>query len=171
MSIMAPTDPVPIDPAALAGLRKCERLECTFTVPNAVTDLNNILQCMSNHLLAMHPVGQSDGGGGAASGKSSAAIPVLQEDCDEIAYAAWLARFERWQIACRITDKQVENRILEAVPSQVADTIVIGLSGAETKNELLVKIKDVMVKNKSRPNFSKQVQFASLTKFSERGTP
>ena len=85
---------------------------------------------MSNHLLAMHPVGQSDGGGGAASGKSSAAIPVLQEDCDEIAYAAWLARFERWQLACRITDKQVENRILEAVPSQVADTIVIGLSGA-----------------------------------------
>ena len=142
-------DPVPADPAALAELRKCERLECTFKVPNVVTDLNHILQCMSNHLLAMHPVGQSEGGGGAASGKSSAAIPVLSEDCDEIAYAAWLARFERWQLACRITDKQVENRILEAVPSQVADTIVIGLSGAETKYELLVKIKDVMVKKKS----------------------
>ena len=91
-------DPVPADPAGLAELRKCERLECTFKVPNVVTDLNHILQCMSNHLLAMHPVGQSEGGGGAASGKSSAAIPVLSEDCDEIAYAAWLARFERWQL-------------------------------------------------------------------------
>ena len=139
----------PIDPAALAESRKCERVDCTFKVPNAVTDLNHILQCMSNHLLAMHPVGQSDTGGGGAAGKSSAAIPILSEDCDEIAYAAWLARFERWQLACRITDKQVENRILEAVPSQVADTIVIGLSGAETKYELLVKIKDVMVKKKS----------------------
>ena len=89
---MAPTDPVPIDPAELAELRKCERLDCTFAVTNAIKDLKDILQCMSNRLLSMHPVGGSDGGGGA-SGKSSAAIPVLQEDCDEIAYAAWLARF------------------------------------------------------------------------------
>ena len=43
----------------------------------------------------------------------------------------------------------MENRILEAVPSQVADSIVIGLTGAETKYELLVLIKDVMVKKKS----------------------
>ena len=43
----------------------------------------------------------------------------------------------------------MENRILEAVPSQVADTIVIGLTGAETKYELLVLLKDVMVKKKS----------------------
>ena len=132
----------PIDPAALAELRKCERTECLFKVPNAVTDLNQILQCMSNHLMAMHPAGQSDSGGRGA-GKSSAAIPVLSEYSDEIAYAAWLARLERWQLACKITDKQMENRILEA------DTIVIGLSGAETKYELLVMIKDVMVKKKS----------------------
>ncbi len=43
----------------------------------------------------------------------------------------------------------MENRILEAVPSQVADTIVIGLTGRETKYELLVLLKDVMVKKKS----------------------
>ena len=73
MSIMAE----PIDPAALAELRKCERLEFTFKVPNAVTDLNHILQCMSNHLLAMHPVGLSDAGGGGVAGKSWPAIPVM----------------------------------------------------------------------------------------------
>ena len=74
----------PIDPAALAELRKCERVDCTFKVPNAVTDLNHILQCMSNHLLAMHPVGQSDTGGGGAAGKSSAVIPILSKDCEVI---------------------------------------------------------------------------------------
>ena len=138
----------PIDPAELAALRKCEKIECLFKVPNAVKDLNLILQCMTNHLMAMHPAGQSDSGGGGA-GKSNATIPVLSEDSDEIAYAAWLARLERWQLASKITDKQMENRILEAVPSQVADTIVIGLSGAETKYELLALLKDVMVKKKS----------------------
>ena len=66
----------PIDEAALAELRKCEKTECLFKVPNAVKDLSLILQCMTNHLMAMHPAGQSDSGGSGA-GKSSAAIPVL----------------------------------------------------------------------------------------------
>ena len=84
---------------------------------NAIEDLKDILQCMSNHILSLHPVsGGSDGSGGGSS-KSNAAIPMLQEDCDEIAWQAWLARFERWQAACKITDKQVENRILKAVPN------------------------------------------------------
>ena len=86
-----------IDPAELAKLRKCERVDCIFAVTNAIDDLKDILQCMSNHLLSMHPVGGSEGGGGSA--KSTAAIPILQEDCDEIAWNAWQARFERWQAA------------------------------------------------------------------------
>ena len=139
----------PIDPAELAELRKCERVDCTFAVTNAIEDLKDILQCMSNHILSLHPVsGGSDGSGGGSS-KSNAAIPMLQEDCDEIAWQAWLARFERWQAACKITDKQVENRILEAVPNQIADTVVIGLNGHETKTDLMAKIKDQMVKKRS----------------------
>ena len=60
-----------------------------------------------------------------------------------------MARFERWQAACKITYKQVENRILEAVPNQIADTVVIGLTGYETKTDLMAKIKDQMVKKRS----------------------
>jgi len=95
----------PIDEAALVELRKCEKAECLFTVPNAVKDLSLILQCMTNHLMAMHPAGQSDSGGGGA-GKSTAAIPVLSEESDEVAYAAWLARLERWQAASKITESR-----------------------------------------------------------------
>ena len=49
----------PIDEAALVQMRKCEKADCLFTVPNAVKDLSLILQCMTNHLMAMHPAGQS----------------------------------------------------------------------------------------------------------------
>ena len=62
----------PIDPAELAKLRKCERESCTFAVTNAIEDLKDILQCMSNHLLSLHPVGGSDGGGGGGSATSTA---------------------------------------------------------------------------------------------------
>ena len=42
----------PIDEAALVELRKCEKAECLFTVPNAVKDLSLILQwwwCWQEH--------------------------------------------------------------------------------------------------------------------------
>ena len=51
--------------------------------------------------------------------------------------------------ACKITDKQVENRILEAIPNQIADQVVVGLVGNETKADLMAKIKDYMVKKRS----------------------
>ena len=138
----------PIEPAELAVIRKCERTDCNFVVTNAIEDLKDILQCMSNHILSMHPVSRSsDGGGGGAGAKSNAAIPALEEECDEIRWSAWCARFERWQLACKITDKQVENRILEAIPNQIADQVVVGLNGTETKADLMAKIKDYMVKN------------------------
>ena len=131
----------PIDPAELAVIRKCERTDCNFVVTNAIEDLKDILQCMSNHILSLHPVSGGGDGGGGGSSKSNAAIPMLQEDCDEIAWQAWVACFERWQAACKITDKQVENRILEAIPNQIADQVVIGLNGTENKADLMAKIK------------------------------
>ena len=77
-------------------------------------------------------------------------------------YAAWVARFERWQLACKITDKQVENRILEAIPNSVADQIVVSLVGNEEKAALMERIKDVMVKKRStilyRSDFHKLTQ-------------
>ena len=62
---------------------------------------------------------------------------------------AWVSRFKRWQLACKISDKAVENRILEAIPNQLADQICVGLVGNETKAQLLAKIKDTIVKKRS----------------------
>ena len=57
----------PTDPADLAAIRLCERLDCKFVVNNAVQD---ILQAMSNHILSMHPVsGSSEEGGGQGEQK------------------------------------------------------------------------------------------------------
>ena len=53
----------PIDQTDLAVIRLCERSDCTFAVNNAIQDLKDILQAMSNHILSMHPVaGSSDRG-------------------------------------------------------------------------------------------------------------
>ena len=65
-------------------------------------------------------------------------------------------------MACKISDNQVENKILEAVPNQIADQIVVGLVGNETKADLMEKIKECMVKKRSiflyRSEFHKLVQ-------------
>ena len=81
--------------------------------------------------------------------KSTAVIPSLDEECSAIQYAAWVARLERWQAACRITDKAMENRILESIPNSVADQIVVSLVGNEDKAGLMEKIKEVMVRKRS----------------------
>ena len=58
-----------------------------------MTNLQDILMAMSNHLAAVHPSsGGSEGGGGA---KSNAAIPQLEEGISEIQWSAWRARFDR----------------------------------------------------------------------------
>ena len=153
----------PTDPAVLAVIRLCERSDCNFSVNDGIAELKDILLAMSNHILSMHPAAAGGGeGGGAGGAKSNAAIPALDEECNEIQWAAWCARFERWQLACKISDKQVENRILEAIPNQLADQIVVGLLGNESKAQLLVKIKDCIVKKRSvflyRSDFHKIVQ-------------
>ena len=87
--------------------------------------------------------------GGAGGAKSNAPIPTLDADVSEVQWSAWLARFERWQLSCKISDKAVENRILEAIPNDLADQICVELKGAESKAELLAKIKDAIVKKRS----------------------
>ena len=137
-----------MEAANLARLKLCERTDCTYAVLNGITDLKDILMAMSNHIASMHPAaGGSEGGAGGS--KSNAPIPTLDEDVTEVQWSAWLARFERWQLSCKIPDKGVENRILEAIPNQLADQICVGLQGAETKAELLAKIKDTIVKKRS----------------------
>ena len=76
-------------PADLAAIRLYEWSHCTYSVNNAVVELKDILQAMSNHLMAIHPVsGNSNGGGGAGGSKSNAAIPALEEECNQIQWAA-----------------------------------------------------------------------------------
>ena len=69
---------------------------------------------------------------------------------------------ERWQLACRISDKQVENGLLEAIPNSVANQIVVSLVGNKDKAALMERIKEVMVKKRSmilyRSDFQKLTQ-------------
>ena len=95
--------------AELAALRKCERVDCDYKVPNGVADLKDILMVMANHLAAIHPAsGGSEGGGGGGS-KSNAPIPQLDENISEVSWTSWKNRFDRWQLSCKISDKAVEN--------------------------------------------------------------
>ena len=93
--------------------------------------------------------------------KSTAAIPSLDEECSAIQYAAWVARLERWQAACRITDKAMENRILESIPNSVADQIVVSLVGNEDKAGLMEKITEVMVKKNVPPYYTATISISS----------
>ena len=139
-----------MDQAGLATLRLCERADCDFAVINGITELKDILLAMANHIASMHPSsGGSEGGGAGGGAKSNGPIPTLDEEVTEIHWSAWKSRFERWQLSCKISDKAVENRNLEAIPNQLADQICVGLLGTETKAELLAKIKDTIVKKRS----------------------
>ena len=132
----------------LIALRKCERDDCQYKIPNGVADLNDILMDMANHLAAIHPAsGGSEGGGGG--GKSNAPIPQLEENISEISWTSWLNRFDRWQLSCKIFDRAVVNRVFEAIPNALADQICVDLTGEETKEALLVKIKAAVVKKRS----------------------
>ena len=138
------------DPADLATLRLCERTDCNFAVINGITELKDIPLAMSNHIASMHPAsGGAEGGGAGGGAKSNAPIPTLDEDVTEVQWSAWKSRFERWQLSCKISDKAVENRIMECIPNQLADQICVGLLGTETKAQLLAKIKDTIVKKRS----------------------
>ena len=126
----------------------CEKTDCEYKVTNGLTVVKDILMAMSNHLAAMHPAsGGSEGGGGGS--KSNAAIPMLEEGITEMPWAAWRARFDRWAVACKLSDKNIENRVFECIPNALADQIVVDLKGDENKEALLVKIKSAVFKKRS----------------------
>ena len=130
----------------LAALRQCEKDGCEHRIPNGVTNLRDILLAMSNHLAAVHPSSGGSEGGGA---KSNAAIPQLEEGISEIQWSAWRARFDRWTLACKLSDKAVENCVFESIPNALADQICVGLVGNENKETLLAKIKAAVIKKRS----------------------
>ena len=128
---------MPLQDAELAALRMCEKTDCEYKVTNGLTEVKDILMAMSNHLAAMHPaLGGSEGGGGGS--KSNASIPTLEEGITEMAWAAWRARFDRWAVACKLSDKNIENRVFKCIPNALADQIVVDLKGDEDKEALLV---------------------------------
>ena len=79
----------------LIALRKCEREDCEYRIPNGVKDLKDILMAMANHLAAIHPASGGSEGGRGGGGKSNAPIPQLKENILEISWAAWRNRFDR----------------------------------------------------------------------------
>ena len=87
----------PIAPEALAVIRLCERPDCTFAVNNAIQELKKTY--FKQGLTTSFPCIQGQeavrGGGGRGGGgaNSNAAIPALEEECDEIRWSAWCARF------------------------------------------------------------------------------
>ena len=137
-----------MDNVALAALRRCLVPECEYAVTNGLTDVDHILRAVNNHIAAIHPPStKSEGSGGAA--KSTATIPLLEEAITETQWAAWKHRFDRYCVTCKLSDKDIENCVFETIPSSLADQIVVDLSGEESKDEILVKIKAVVVKKRS----------------------
>ena len=99
--------------AELVLLWLCEKSDCEYKVTNGLTDVKEILLAMSNHLAAMHPAsGGSEGGGGGCT--SNAAIPMLEEGITEMAWAARRARYDRWAVACKLSDKTLRTECSNA---------------------------------------------------------
>ena len=99
--------------AELALLRMYEKTDCEHKVTNGLTEVKDILMAMSNHLAAMHPAsGGSEGGGGGS--KINAAISTLEEGITDMAWAAWWARFDRWALACKLSDKTLRTECSNA---------------------------------------------------------
>ena len=115
----------------LAELRACGAPECGYKVPNGLTDVDHILKALNNHILGAHPVVNKPNGGGSA--KSTATLPMLEESISETAYQAWLFRFDRYCISCKLTDDNMKNRIFEAVPTFLAEQICVNIEGNETE--------------------------------------
>ena len=137
-----------MDQAALGELRRCLVPGCVYTVINGLTDPDHILRAVSNHIAAIHPpTGSGAGGGGAA--KSTATIPLLEENITETQWDAWKYRFERYCVTCKLKDEDVVNQVFETIPSSLADQIAVNLTGTETKVQNLAKIKDTVVKKRS----------------------
>ena len=108
----------------LAALRQCEKQRCDHKITNSLTNVRYILLAMSKHLAAVHPMSGGSEGGGV---KSNVAISQLEEGISEIAWSAWRARFDRWALACKLSDKAIENHVFECIPNAFADQICVNL--------------------------------------------
>ena len=115
----------------LAELRQCGTNGCGYNVPNGLKDVDHILKVLNNHILEAHPVVNKPNGGGSA--KLTATLPMLEEPITEIAYQAWLFRFDRYCISHKLTDDKIKNCIFEAVPTVLADQICVDIEDNETK--------------------------------------
>ena len=113
--------------AKLAELRACGAVSCGYKVPNCLTDVDHILKALNNHILAVHPAVQKPNVGGSA--KLTATLPMLEESISETAYQAWLYRFDRYCISCKLSDDKIKNQVFKAVPTILADQICVDLEG------------------------------------------
>ena len=113
-----------------ASLRACGAVECEYKVPNGVKDIDHVLKALNNHLLATHGNSQKQT---STTAKSTATLPALGESISETAYQVWLYRFDRYCISCHLSDDDIKNRVLEAVPTILADQIFMDLKGDESK--------------------------------------
>ena len=114
-----------MDPAALAALRRCPVPECVYAVVNKLTDVNHILRAVSNHIAGIHPPVRNEGGGGAT--KSTATIPMLEEAITETQWSAWKFRFDRYCVTCKLSDRDIQNRVFETIPSSLASQLTVKL--------------------------------------------
>ena len=120
--------------------------QCGYKVPKELVDVNHILRTLKNHILGIHPVAKTEGGGGVA--KSTAILLMLEESITETQYSGWHHHFNHNCIYCKLSDKDIQNQIFEPIPSNLADQIVIDLIGTEDKDEICAKIKSSVVKKR-----------------------
>ena len=118
----------------LAELRAFGAESCEYKVPNSLTDVDHILKALNNYILAVHPAVQKPAGEGFA--KSTATWPLLEDSISETAYQAWLYRFDRYCVSCKLSNDDIKNWVLKAVPTILADQICVDLAGNETKEEV-----------------------------------
>ena len=82
---------------------------------------------------------------------------MLEEAITETQWAAWKQRFDRYSVSCKLSDKDIQNRIFETIPASVAHQIEVDLSGWESKYEIFAKIRFDVLKKRSiflyRKNF------------------
>ena len=58
-------------------------------------------------------------------------------------------RFDRYCTSCKLSDDEIKNLVFEAVPTVLADQICVDLEGNETKEQVLEKVKNAVVKKRS----------------------
>ena len=89
----------------LAELRRCMSNGCGYNVPNGLTNVDHILKALNNHILGAHPVVSTKNGGGTV--KSTATLPILEESITETQYQAWLHRFNRYCVSCKLLNDDI----------------------------------------------------------------